>query len=463
MSLADPQTIAAPATGEGGAIALIRVSGENAFAACDRIFRHPGGKKIADQPGHTLLFGDIVTEQGKAVDEVLVSVFRAPRSYTGEDMVEIGCHGSPYIKSEILGLLFRQGVRPAGAGEFTLRAFIHGKMDLSQAEAVADLISAEDRAGHELAMNQLRGGYSSEFAALRDRLSELAALLELELDFGEEDVEFADRSRLQEMIGQVLARTEGLRESFGLGNVLKNGVPVAIAGAPNVGKSTLLNALLKEERAMVSDIAGTTRDYIEESLVIGGIRFRFIDTAGLRETDDRLEAMGIERSHRQMEAASLVLLVVSADDSPEETLDRVAGMPGGSRPNVVIVMNKSDRITEGEIVARTEALRDRTGYPVFPVSAKNGAGLDSLTGYIAGLYDTGGENPTIVTNARHYRELGMARESLLRAASGIETGLSTDLLAQEVREAIRHLSAVTGEITPDEVLGTIFSKFCIGK
>ncbi|MDR0954699.1 MAG: tRNA uridine-5-carboxymethylaminomethyl(34) synthesis GTPase MnmE, partial [Rikenellaceae bacterium] len=308
----DKDTIAAIATGEGGAIAIVRVSGPQAIALCDTLFLGINGRELHLEPGYSLLYGTIEPSEGQVLDQVLVSLFRAPHSHTGEDMVEIACHASPYIKSEILRLLIEAGARPATPGEFTLRAFLNGKLDLAQAEAVADLIASDSRGAHDLAMNQMRGGYSEEFRALRGQLIDLAALLEVELDFGEEEVEFADRAQIGELIETLDRRIESLKASSAWGNVIKNGVPVAIVGSPNVGKSTLLNALLNEDRAMVSDIPGTTRDVIEDVITLRGIRFRFIDTAGIRYTDDTLEAMGIERTFRRMENASVILFVAEA-------------------------------------------------------------------------------------------------------------------------------------------------------
>ncbi|MDR0954118.1 MAG: tRNA uridine-5-carboxymethylaminomethyl(34) synthesis GTPase MnmE, partial [Rikenellaceae bacterium] len=310
--ITDNDTIAAIATGEGGAISIVRVSGPQAIALCDTLFLGINGRELHTEPGYSLLYGTIEPTEGQVLDQVLVSLFRAPHSHTGEDMVEISCHASPYIKGEILRLLIEAGARPATPGEFTLRAFLNGKLDLAQAEAVADLIASDSRRAHDLAMNQMRGGYSEEFRALRGQLIDLAALLEVELDFGEEEVEFADRAQIGELIETLDRRIESLKSSYAWGNVIKNGVPVAIVGSPNVGKSTLLNALLNEDRAMVSDIPGTTRDVIEDVITLRGIRFRFIDTAGIRYTDDTLEAMGIERTFRRMENASVILFVAEA-------------------------------------------------------------------------------------------------------------------------------------------------------
>lgn len=454
------ETIAALSTGRGGAIALIRVSGPRAVAVCERIFRGKNGRQLADCQGYTLHFGTIAAPDGELVDEVMVSLFRAPHSYTGEDLVEIGCHASPYIVRRMLHLLAEAGAGAAAPGEFTLRAFLNGKMDLARAEAVADLIAADSRAAHTLALGQMRGGYSDEIRALRAELVDLAALLELELDFGEEEVEFADRGRLAGLMERLAGRIDTLKASYGRGNVLKNGLPAAIVGAPNVGKSTLLNALLREDRAMVSDIPGTTRDAIEDAVTIDGVKFRFIDTAGIRATDDRLEAMGIERTYRQMERAAIVLYVASAQESVDAILARTQGLDR----RAVIILNKIDenpawRELVGELEHGSEL-------PVIPLSAKTGENLEKLTGHLLAAV---GERPageeTIVTNARHYQALTEAAEALARARTALEDSLPGDLLAEDLRAVIHAVGTITAEgmITPEEVLQSIFGKFCIGK
>jgi tRNA modification GTPase len=456
-------TIAAPATGEGGAIALIRVSGPQAIAACEGLFRSANGRRLHDRPGYTLLYGTIGPPDGTAIDEVLVSVFRAPHSYTGEDLVEIGCHGSPWIRREILRLLAEAGVRAAAPGEFTLRAYLNGKMDLAQAEAVAELIAADSRAAHDLAMNQLRGGYSDEFAALRGGLIDLAALLELELDFSEEDVEFADRRQIGGLVERLARRIAALRDSYAWGNAIKEGIAVAIVGAPNVGKSTLLNALLREERALVSEIAGTTRDAIEESVTLRGVRFRFVDTAGIRPTGDPLEAMGIERTFSRMQRASVILLTAEASSPAADILSQIAAIDRQPRQQAAIVLNKIDRNPSWPALA--DALREGSGLPVIPLSARSGENLEALTDY---LYTSAGESPAqnevVVTSARHHEALSEASAALERASAALEAGLSADLLAEEIRGVIRSIGTITGD-TPatDEVLHTIFSRFCIGK
>jgi tRNA modification GTPase len=456
-------TIAAPATGEGGAIALIRISGPRAIAACEGVFRGVNGRRLHDQSGYTLLYGTIGPPDGAEVDEVLVSVFRAPHSYTGEDMVEIGCHGSPWVLREILRLLAEVGVRAADPGEFTLRAYLNGKMNLAQAEAVAELIAADSRAAHDLALRQLRGGYSDEFKALRDGLIDLAALLELELDFSEEDVEFADRRQIGGLIERLAHRIASLADSYAWGNAIKEGIAVAIVGAPNVGKSTLLNALLREERALVSDIAGTTRDAIEESVTIRGVRFRFIDTAGIRPTDEPLEAMGIERTFAQMHRASVILLTADANSPATDILSQWQTVERQPWQQAAIVLNKIDR--NPSYPALADALKKGSGLPVIPLSARSGENLEALTDYLyAATGESSARDEVIVTSARHYQALREAAESLDRATAALEAGLSADLLAEEIRGVIRSIGTITGD-TPatDELLHTIFSRFCIGK
>lgn len=461
--MTENHTIAAIASGEGGAVSLIRVSGEDAIVVCDRIFKGIHGKRLIDQKGFALLYGTVESD-GELIDDVLVSVFRAPHSYTGENMVEISCHGSHYIKNEIMRRLIACGAQAARAGEFTLRAFLNGKLDLSQAEAVADLIASDSRESHALAVNQMRGGYSDEFGMLREKLLELASLLELELDFGEEDVEFADRTQLTELIGRIADRIQTLKDSFALGNVIKNGVPVAIVGSPNVGKSTLLNALLKEERALVSDIAGTTRDVIEDVVNIKGVQFRFIDTAGIRQTYDVLESMGIERTFRRIGNASVILLVAEATEPAENILSQLKEIDPQPRQHMAIILNKIDQRYVDRVEMLSEELRQKSGLPVFAISAKTKLHIDSLTDFlhsIVGNASPGGD--IIISNARHYESLINAHDAILRAQSGLASGLTGDLLAEDIRDVLHHLGLITGEITTEDVLGSIFSKFCIGK
>lgn len=456
MQIDIPQTttIAAPATGHGGAIALLRLSGPAAVSITETIFSKP----LAQASGYTVHFGTI-SDGPRLLDEVLVTLFRAPHSYTGEDMVEISCHGSDYIVQEILALLIRRGAVPASAGEFTRRAFLNGKLDLSQAEAVADLIASESASAHRIALNQMRGGYTAELAALRDKLLHITSLLELELDFSEEDVEFADRSELHRLMEEILQRCQSLAASFRTGNVLKNGVPVAIAGAPNAGKSTLLNRLIGEERAIVSDIAGTTRDFIEETLTLSGIRFRFIDTAGLRQTDDTVEALGIERARERIRRARIVLLMVSEPQSEEAVAELIQSLSIADDQQLIVLLNKQDL---WDTTPLEQSLQSR--YRVISLSAQSGNGLDSLKELLVSGLGYGLEDDAlVVSNIRHYEALAQASESLQRAIRAVHSGISADLVSEEVRQVLHHLGTITGEITTDDVLGSIFSKFCIGK
>lgn len=462
--VSDHDTIVAPATAPGGAIAVVRVSGTEAFALCDKLFR--GRQALSAAAGNTVHYGRIL-DGDRVVDDVLAAVFRAPHSYTGEDSVEISCHGSTYIVSELLRLLTAAGGRMARPGEFTIRAYLAGKLDLSQAEAVADLIASSTRAAHALATNQMRGGYSEELEGLRDKLLNLTSLLELELDFSEEDVEFADRSALRETMERIGAEIERLRNSFALGNAIKEGVAVAIVGAPNVGKSTLLNRLLNEERAMVSEIAGTTRDVIEERANIGGVLFRFFDTAGIRTTGDRLERMGIERTMESIRRAQVIIRLLDA----REMYGKPAGQTGSTASadpaepgftlradqRLLTVVNKTDAVPEGF----------RLPEGALGISAKRGDGIDALCEALRGLVDTEGlyHGDAVVSNSRHYEALTAARRSLNGALEGLDRGLPADLLSEELRPVLRHLGEITGRgaIAPDEVLQNIFSKFCIGK
>ena len=464
MMMQNNHTIAAIATGEGGAIAVIRVSGPDAITICDKIFLGVNGRELHSQEGYSLLYGTIEPTEGEILDDVLISVFRSPLSYTGENMVEISCHGSAYIKQEILRLLIEAGAKPAGPGEFTLRAFLNGKLDLAQAEAVADLIASDSRGAHDLAVYQMRGGYSDEFRALRGQLIDLAALLELELDFSEEDVEFADRRQIEELMDKLAARIGALKDSYAWGNVIKNGIPVAIIGSPNVGKSTLLNALLKEEKAMVSDIPGTTRDVIEDVMNIKGIQFRFIDTAGIRYTDDTLEMMGIERTFKRITNASVILFVAEVTQSAREIESQLKSIDWQPRQHTVILLNKLDK-AEGSVQPLKKELEHVTGLPVFLISAKSGDNLDELTDH---LYRLAGKAPegsdVIVTNARHYEALSEAYTAIGRAKSALEARHTGDLLAEDVRDVIHQVGTVTGDTpTSEDVLQAIFSRHCIGK
>ena len=453
-------TICAIATAPGGAIGIIRISGPEAINTADKIFTPAGHNAPAlsqRKPG-TVAYGHIHSSDGSVLDDVLVSIFRAPHSYTGEDSVEISCHGSRYILQQTMQLLISAGCRAAGPGEFTRRAFMNGKMDLSQAEAVADLIAADNRAAHRMAISQMRGGFSRELAALRDRLLRLTSLLELELDFSDhEELEFADRSELDSLAREVRAKMQGLADSFSTGNALKNGMPVAIIGQTNAGKSTLLNALLGEDKAIVSDIDGTTRDTIEDTTVIDGVTFRFIDTAGIRHTDDAIEAMGIERSFQAIDKAQIVILLIDIrrnDQSFEQFYDNVRPHLEGKQ--VIAALNKCD--TGADHAAPQDP-------HTIAISAKYGLNIDSLRSMLVSLTGIDGVQPTdtIVNNIRHYEALTNAVESITRVIDGLATGLPSDLIAQDLRECLHHLADILGEVTTTEVLNSIFSHFCVGK
>lgn len=426
---------------------VIRLSGDRAIAIADRLFR--GRRPLSDAEGYTLHYGHIVDDKREAIDDVVVALFRAPHSYTGDDIVEITAHGSEYITAEILRLAIEYGAVMATPGEFTRRAFLAGKMDLSRAEAVADIIASDSRWSHNVASTQMRGGYSAKLGELRGELLRLSSLLELELDFSEEDVEFADRSTLKLLLNNIGTQLTTLISSFALGNVLKNGVTVAIIGKPNVGKSTLLNALVEDDRAMVSDIAGTTRDAIEATTVIDGIRYRFIDTAGIHQTTDRLEQMGIERTHRTMSNASIILHLTTADEPTFEDVEL------GPEQHHVRVVNKID----------TCAKDKRYDSDVIPISAQRGMGLDMLRQHLRALVDTSSLNAgsVVVTNMRHYAALKSAHEALGDALQAVDNNLSGDLISEDIRRILHHLGEITGEITSDDILHTIFSHFCIGK
>ncbi|WP_179346582.1 tRNA uridine-5-carboxymethylaminomethyl(34) synthesis GTPase MnmE [Winogradskyella ursingii] len=460
-------TIVALATPSGsGAIAVIRLSGKEAITTAANNFRSISGKKLKEQNTHTIHLGHVV-DGDKTIDEVLVSVFKNPNSYTGEDVIEISCHGSSYIQQEIIQLMLRKGCRMASPGEFTLRAFLNGKLDLSQAEAVADLISSDNEASHQIAMQQMRGGFSSEIQKLREELLNFASLIELELDFAEEDVEFADRTQFKKLIERITFVLKRLIDSFAVGNVIKNGIPVAIVGEPNVGKSTLLNALLNEERAIVSEIAGTTRDTIEDEISIGGIGFRFIDTAGIRETKDVVESIGIKKTFEKIDQAQVVIYLFEADalindsDKSKSILTEIGKIQNKYPQKPLIVLgNKVDKINEKQI----EELKLQIS-ELRLISAKTGFGVEDLTDTLLNLINTGAlrNNETIVTNSRHYDALLKAFEEIQKVQHGLETGLSGDLLAIDIRQALYHFGEITGEITNDDLLGNIFANFCIGK
>lgn len=463
-------SIVALATPSGaGAIAIIRISGKEAVAIGNQIFKSIKGKSLLQQKSHTLHLGHIVDNQ-KTIDEVLVSVFKEPHSYTGENTIEISCHGSTYIQQQIIQLALRKGCRMANPGEFTLRAFLNGKLDLSQAEAVADLISSDNEASHQIAMQQMRGGFSNEIAKLREELLNFASLIELELDFAEEDVAFADRSQFHELLNRIEFVLKRLLDSFATGNVIKNGIPVAIVGEPNVGKSTLLNALLNEERAIVSDIAGTTRDTIEDELVIGGIGFRFIDTAGIRDTIDVVESIGIKKTFEKIEQAQVVLFLVDGYNLYVEGLIDSLVVEFGKIQNqfpqkpLLVVLNKIDQLKEVQLLTILAQLTTHNLQPT-TLSAKNKTGIDELKNQLLSFVNTGAlrNNETIVTNTRHYDSLLKALDEIQNVKFGLETNLSSDLMALDIREALYHFGMITGQVTNDELLGNIFANFCIGK
>ncbi len=469
-------TIVALATPSGaGAIAVIRVSGPEAINIVSSSFTAKNKKSLMKQSSHTLHLGNLIDGE-RVIDEVLVSIFHGPRSYTGENTIEISCHGSSYIQREIIQLMIRKGCRSAEAGEFTLRAFLNGKMDLSQAEAVADLISSENQASHQLAMQQMRGGFSNEIQRLRQELLNFASLIELELDFAEEDVEFANRDQFRELVSRIQNVLKKLIDSFAIGNVLKNGIPVAIVGEPNVGKSTLLNALLNEERAIVSEIAGTTRDTIEDEITIGGVGFRFIDTAGIRETKDVIEGLGIKKTFEKISQAQVVIFLVDSEKWKVESQDLE-----NSASNIfietkkiknqfplkplLIVANKTDQLSAEDLENLTGSLSGVEGSHFLPISAKENIGIEDLQMKLLDFVNTGElrNNNTIVTNSRHYNALLSALAEINQVQEGLNANLSGDLLAIDIRQALYHFGEITGEVTNDELLGNIFANFCIGK
>lgn len=457
-------TIVALATPNGsGAIAVIRLSGKDAISIASSCFKSVSNKDLSLQATHTIHLGHIFDNE-KTIDEVLLSIFKNPNSYTGENVVEISCHGSTYIQQEIIQLFLRQGCRMATAGEFTLRAFLNGKLDLSQAEAVADLISSDNEASHQIAMQQMRGGFSSEIAKLREELLNFASLIELELDFAEEDVEFADRTQFKQLIDRITFVLKRLIDSFAVGNVIKNGIPVAIVGAPNVGKSTLLNALLNEERAIVSDIAGTTRDTIEDEISIGGIGFRFIDTAGIRDTKDVVESIGIKKTFEKIDQAQVVIYLFDATEFESTSaifkieLQKIKNKY--PQKPLICIANKMDKLSQDKLMVIQSQIENLS-----LLSAKSGAGVDALKNKLLSFVNTGAlrANDTIITNSRHYDALLKAFEEINKVKQGLESGLSGDLLAIDIRQALYHFGEITGEITNDDLLGNIFANFCIGK
>lgn len=446
-------TIVALATPNGaGAIGVIRLSGEQAIAICNSVFK---GKDLSKQESHTIHFGTIVDGQ-TIIDEVLVSLFIAPRSYTKENVVEVSCHGSAYILDKIIRLFISKGARPAQPGEFTMRAFLNGQLDLSQAEAVADLIASSSEASHKVAMQQMRGGFSNELKKLREELIHFASLVELELDFSEEDVEFANREQMQKLIEQIVAVLKKLIRSFELGNVIKQGVPVVIAGKPNVGKSTLLNALLNEERAIVSEIAGTTRDTIEDEISIQGIKFRFIDTAGIRDTEDIIEAKGVERTFEKIQSSAIILYVYDPEETFGEELQKIISdlelITQKNNSQLLLVANKSDKSTTS---IHPESLS---------ISALQGQGIKALEQKLLELIHYSElSNEIVLTNIRHVEALQKTSDALQRVLDGIHNPVTSDFLAMDIKEALHYLGEITGSISTDDLLENIFSKFCIGK
>lgn len=459
--------IAAISTAPGvGGIAIVRVSGKGSIELVDSIFESPSRKKLADQKANTIHFGTIVKEDGSVLDEVLVSVFRSPNSFTGEDSIEISCHGSTYIQQSILQLLLQKGSRLATAGEFTQRAFLNGKMDLSQAESVADLIASTSASTHRLAINQMRGGFSKKLVDLRTELLNFTSLIELELDFSEEDVEFANRTNLMSLAQKIEQTIKKLSDSFALGNVVKEGIPVAIIGETNAGKSTLLNILLKEDKAIVSDIHGTTRDVIEDTININGVLFRLIDTAGIRETADTIESIGIERTFKKLEQASIVLWVVDASTSDNHIVETYQKIhPYVGQQKIVLVFNKIDVVGCGVIMDRKRQILEQEIPDRIFISAKYEEGISDLETKLTSLANIPlfGEQDVIVTNLRHYEALENAHAAITRVIEGLNSGISSDFLSQDIRECMHYLGEITGQISTDDILGNIFSKFCIGK
>lgn len=463
-------TICAPATVPGtGAIAIIRMSGKDSFRIADKVVSCKGST-ISETEGYKLRYGVALEADGTDLDTVLVSVFRSPHSYTGEDSVEISSHSSKYVVERLLQRLVDSGARMAGPGEFTQRAFVNGKMDLAQAEAVADVISSQNAAAHRVAYSQLKGGFSKELKTLRDELLKMTSLLELELDFSEEDVEFASRRELSALLDSALRHIHSLTDSFRYGNALRNGVPVAIVGAVNAGKSTLLNALVGDDRAIVSDIAGTTRDTVEETMTIDGILFRFIDTAGLRTTQDEVEKIGISRSYKKMSEAEIVLALLDVtvpEEENEHSISDIVNNLDVKSQKLIVLLNKVDVLGSNinvSLLNNTVSSPDEKVTKLY-ISAKTGFGLDTLRTLLSDSQKTAtlDSGQTIVTNLRHYQSLMSAAASLEKVRSSLATSQTPDLLSEDLRQALHHLSSILGEVTPDEVLGNIFERFCIGK
>jgi len=454
-------TIIAPATPQGqSAIAVIRLSGTDAIAITDRIFK---GKKLNDVDSHTIHYGWIV-DGNKEIDEVMVSVFKAPKTFTTEDSTEISCHGSPQLVQAIISLSIKNGAKSAYPGEFTLRAFLNGRLDLSQAEAVADLIHATSTKSSEIALQQLKGHFSTMLKDLRQELIDFAALIELELDFSEEDVEFAHRGRLKDLIHKIIQVINPLLDSFRWGNSVKEGIPVAIIGAPNAGKSTLLNTILNEEKALVSDIAGTTRDFIEDTLVIDGIVFRFIDTAGIRETSDILEGLGIERSKQKLREAEIVLFLSDINNSIDATITDFHNLELTKDQTGVILLNKADTISAAQAEPKTQTIAESSGVKTMLITAKYKETLQPLLTYFSEYIKSHNQaEGTIISNTRHYEALENTKLCLQKVLEGIDSGISSDFIAMDIRESLFHLGTITGQVSTDDLLESIFSKFCIGK
>lgn len=458
-------TICAIATAPGGAIGIIRISGEDAIAIADSVFKPIGSEvRLKDRKAYTLSFGNIVNG-GEVIDEVLVSVFRAPHSYTGENAVEISCHGSAFILQSVMQVLIDNGCQPAGPGEFTQRAFLNGKMDLSQAEAVADLIASSNKATHDMALSQLKGHFSNRLAELRDKLLHMTSLLELELDFSDhEELEFADRSELQQLAQTIMTHITTLARSFEIGNALKHGIPVAIVGKTNVGKSTLLNCLLHEDKAIVSDVHGTTRDYIEDTTIIDGIDFRFVDTAGIRNTDDVVESIGIERTYQKLSEAHIILWIIDAMPNAEDMAGIKRRVEG---KKLIVVVNKADNAETISAIDENAIASFFGNTHIVKISAKLGTNIERLEKMIVKVTDIPqlSESDIVVTSVRHYNALKSAKDNLQRVLDAMEMGLSGDLIAEDLRMVIDNLADITGKgrISSQETLNTIFSEFCIGK